>query len=863
MRFRRGMRTGSTSCCGTFSVSCLLPSAFGLASAKSVMYTPLQQWEREWKQDLVWQDPLHRLRNAHFLPVEMLSEIFLLVSQFPGNKRWNWSVLMLVCRHWRAVILSTPGLDSQLRIRRSTQKEVVRAFIQGRKMRLGVIVDMNDEGDGSHFNAENFRACFMAAIQAASRWSSLSLISPPPSGEYTGLQIVQPLTHLESLLTCSFSELLEQLMAAMSKDAFPNLTVMGLTGPTTILCLVQPARSHIYHSLTTLKIQLFKRVDNPVDILPHLHRLETLEACRLCLPSYSPDSPLPLVHTLRSLYLKSVSVQWMAGHIFPALEKCRIIFPLHADTIHAFQPVTMPSCSFLLYNSNDLHPLSQFHLPSLYTLDVKNGQWNAWRGNPQLISFCPIVAANPQTLTVLRLDIQCSGRLLGYILRLTPAVEELWLGLAHPNALSKTFFQAFIVRESHADRVSEMVGPPGQTIAPLCPSLKSLHLHYKRWMRGPDKKVLVVAFSDIVRSRRLAKKSPFSLRLSFEGAIEEPHWTIHRPVKKIKSVEERRALILGISTLHGIVTMSKLLPERGLTSLPFNKVESLHLFAGHLTSLDFLFIRDHMELMVYDHGQLRLPSSLPCALPLFDALRVLVIKCNDLSFLAGHTFHKLERCRLLNVSQPKPSASKRMLTETETPVCTRVDIDDPWVLANFMLPQIQELALGFLIPHCSSIWQSHVAVNANLAGLILLHIKTWPFYGDLILILRLLPLLETLIITTCVDVHIFRAFIPMDANGTSGLKRTNGEGKTLAILCPRLRHVQVEGEGFWEQPDLVPIVKAVITLRAECGSPLKVFTFSDFSPKPGRKFDLIGRDGSFTIKVNVLAKEAEKFKLDI
>ena len=135
----------------------------------------------------------------------------------------------------------------------------------------------------------------------------------------------------------------------------------------------------------------------------------------------------------------------MAGHVFPALEKCCIIFPHHADSIHASQPVTMPSCSFLLYHSNDLHPLTLFHLPPLDALDVKNVQWNIWRGNPQLAILCPIVAASPQGLTILCLDVRCSEQLLLFILKLAPALEELWLGLAHPNALSKTFFCAFTV----------------------------------------------------------------------------------------------------------------------------------------------------------------------------------------------------------------------------------------------------------------------------------------------------------------------------------------------------------------------------------------------------------------------------------
>lgn len=102
----------------------------------------------------------------------------------------------------------------------------------------------------------------------------------------------------------------------------------------------------------------------------------------------------------------------------------------------------------------------------------------------------------------------------------------------------------------------------------------------------------------------------------------------------------------------------------------------------------------------------------------------------------------------------------------------------------------------------------------------------------------------------------------MDADGTSGLKPTSDDGRTLTVLCPRLRHLQVESEDCWMVPNLVPFARDIITLRAECGSPLKVFTFSHFSPKPGRKFELIGRDGCFTMEQSVLA-EAEKYKLDI
>ena len=390
---------------------------------------------------------------------------------------------------------------------------------------------MSDEKDGSDFNAENFHACFMAAAQAASRWSSLSLISPPPHGEYKALQILQPLVHLKSFrVACGFGGFLEPLMTAICKSASPNLSTMALADPVAIPYLVEPAGVHIAHSLTTLHIELPKRMAGPVDILPHLHKLVVFEARNLCLPFYPPDTSFPFIHTLRALRLKSVSVQWMAGRVFPVLETCGVIFPLRADISKPIEPVTMPSCAHFSYYSNDLHPLEQFQLPSLKALYVKCGQWGAWRRNPQLV--------------------------------------------------------------------------------------------------------------------------------------------------------------------------------------------------------------------------------------------------------------------------------------------------------------------------------------ANLSGLVLLHMEKWPSDGDLIPILRSLSLLDTLTICSQLDALSFRAFLPMDANATSGLKQASGEGRRL-VLCPRLQCLRIEWKAHSMPPELIPILKDVVTLRADCGSPLESFTFAKVPSKRGREFELIGRDGSFIVEMIDLDEEAD------
>ena len=820
--------------------------------------------------------PLLSPGKADLIPVEILSEIFLLLPDYWPTRRYY---LMLVCRRWHAIVLSTPGIHSQLMIRRATQKEVVQQFIQSRKSRLNVTVDMNNEKDGSDFNAENFHACFMAVAQAASRWITLRLISPPPHGEYKAMQILQPLVHLKCFeLGCGFGEFVEPLMTAISRSTSPNLTDFTLEDPAAVLYLVQPACLHITHFLTRLTVLLSKKMTSPVDILPHLPRLESFEVRNLCLPIYPPDSSSPLTLTLRWLSLKSVSVQWMAGHVFPALRECLITFPHHADTIQALQPVSMPSCFNFRYHSSDLQPLAHFHLPSLKYLDVKSSQWNVWRGNPQLAALCPVFTAGAKNLIRLHLAVVCSEQLLVYMLSLAPALEQLMLVLTRPDALSTTFFQAFIVTDPNAGCASDMVGPPSQAIVPLCPSMKSLNLYYRRWLRGRDKRALITVLGDIVASRDPERRDTFEVRLEIDTPDSvnfnfRPTWVIVEPDSKTFSAFSNRfysGIALGISTSHGIISISTPLRQEGLVSLPFREADYLRLGAfGSWFSFEFLLTRDYMQLMVYNNHRPPLPTLHPCALPLFGALRVLVVEANP-SFLAGHTFRKLERCRV--VKSPNSSASSPSLfTETGMPACTRADIDDPYLLATFKLPRIHELALDFSHPDCSMIWEKHIAVSANLSGLNLLHMKNWPFDGDLIPILRTLPSLETLVISSRRGVVSFRAFLPMDANGSSGLKKTSGEGQTLALLCPRLQSLQIEWEVPSMPPELVPILKNVVTLRAECGSPLKNFTFSNFWDEHRGKFELIEEDGSFNMEHIVLYEESDEefdeetgaFKLDI
>jgi len=134
--------------------------------------------------------------KVHLIPVEILSEIFLFIEI---DWKGHYKSLMLVCRRWHDVVLSIPRIVSQLWIRRSTKVEDVQAFIQGRRSCLAVFVNMNDKRHGKDFNADDFQASFMAAIQATPRWQSLNIESFPPPGEYKAPHTtVQPFQSLQS-----------------------------------------------------------------------------------------------------------------------------------------------------------------------------------------------------------------------------------------------------------------------------------------------------------------------------------------------------------------------------------------------------------------------------------------------------------------------------------------------------------------------------------------------------------------------------------------------------------------------------------------------------------------------------------------
>ena len=544
----------------------------------------------------------------------------------------------------------------------------------------------------------------------------------------------------------------------------------------------------------------------------------------------------------------------MEGQTFSALKNCSIKFPRNADAI---QSVSMPSCLILKYDSKNLVALEHFHFFRLGELEVQCNESRKWSGNLQLAALRFIFAA--QSLTCLQLKIRCSEQLLAYMLQLVPTLEELRMRLSNPHALSSAFFLAFAAGGHNA-----IAGSPGQMIAPLCRQLKVLDLHYKRWPRGAESDALILSFGAIVASHPPGDQN-FSLWLKSNEGPKSQEWKVHKPVERFTFDFEQDKIFIGVSSPYGIVPVSGSLRMAeggdGIYS-PLLETEYITINYPSTLPIDYLASQHRLKGVRMNFSlPMRGPNTpLSSDVPLFHTLKVLVVSSAPPSFFTGQTFHKLEGYQEQWNDHKNISVQRRW---TEMPVCTR--LAGPLSrIATLKLPRIRELVVFFDHKSTNYLWKNYIAVQTNLSGLtvlgLLLGSPDWSPLTDITKILIPLPALETLVLdshTIGVPLITFlQAFIPME---TSGLNQSSCEGQISGELCPRLQSLHIEGINLPKEPELMPVLKDIVTRRAIIGSPLKSVTFCS-AWYPLTKWELIGKDGSFIMEVVV---PAQRFQLDI
>ena len=197
------------------------------------------------------------------------------------------------------------------------------------------------------------------------RWRSIvvaSSLTPEAFGEAVNFQTAKQFEHLTTLelgQRCQGSATLACLLDHISKTAI-ILSHMRLLTPCAATLFVQPSRSLVLSSLTTLVID-FKGISEPVSILPLLGNLQVFEATNLPLPNYATTISLPFLLTLKQLMLRAVPIQWMAGREFKCLEECTIIHALGQKQIQL--GINMPCCRALVYQGHPVSTLQHFHTP--------------------------------------------------------------------------------------------------------------------------------------------------------------------------------------------------------------------------------------------------------------------------------------------------------------------------------------------------------------------------------------------------------------------------------------------------------------------------------------------------------------------
>jgi hypothetical protein len=423
-------------------------------------------------------------------------------------------VLMRVCEYWHNIVT---GIWASLKLGTVTSKYDITRKLERNQWLLDVSIDTEMDRLRLTPMTDAYQAIF-AAMQATSRWRSLVVETLPPLADFPEYLITRGLEQCSDLVMsrlrtltikcpCEMSPLLERLLRILGTSASGELTTVEIRSSNVISFLV-PTYPSIFRSVTVLSLDAPQRLPNPVDLLPHLDRLEALTASYLPLPVYHDDVDLPFVDTLRHLTLKSVSIQWMSGRTFHVLESCTLVFPLHRHTLHPFCTI-LPNCKDLSFKGYPLDILQGISAHNIIHLFVECSSSYAPRGRRQLARFSShILREGRLAPRILHVSIEATNHAWTKALAFMSNLEELVIYSAQPASLGAKALQSLVVQTHDATNIG--TNPTsGRWNTPMCPSLRRFGLRYRRWLRPSENFDLIPVFISIIRSRQ---QSMFSMQ---------------------------------------------------------------------------------------------------------------------------------------------------------------------------------------------------------------------------------------------------------------------------------------------------------------------------------------------------------------
>jgi hypothetical protein len=154
-------------------------------------------------------------------------------------------------------------------------------------------------------------------------------------------------------------------------------THVAIAHPGTIEHLSPLVYSSLFRSLRAFTLRA--RSDQKIlfDVLPHFEHLEELFVSELIpLPPLLSYAHLPLLRTLKQMYLGKTSLRWMEGCTFSRLEYCMFDKIIGNRKVRS---VRMPACKDVLLPSNFVHSLDPIDFPVLERLHLSTpSSANGW-----------------------------------------------------------------------------------------------------------------------------------------------------------------------------------------------------------------------------------------------------------------------------------------------------------------------------------------------------------------------------------------------------------------------------------------------------------------------------------------------------
>ena len=648
-----------------------------------------------------------------YLPFELLADIFSIAVEQLGV---NPATLQGVSRTWRALAARLWGI---LYVGTWTETQPIKAVVERNPSSMTVVVDTKIDEALSVPLQEPYAALALAR-NSAPRWRSLTINSFPSilANNNTALAPRVPLDNLESLSVgtgCNSSQYIKELIEAIASSATPKLTSLKLAATTVLQHISQSQWVHIYSRLTVLEVDVIK-FKEPVDLLRHCSCLKILKLSGVVSHQLSPDEELPILQTLRQLWLQRASIQWMVGRTFERLESFTLLSPVDTHVIDETSVICLPVCSSIALRSHMVRTLAIVNAPVVTKIDIECNQWSKSRANLELGRIWSQTRGQGMLQPrVLSLSILCGDKPLLEAIQQMVQLSELTLDLPHPGALGVNFFEAMSAVPTNAftgrtgDEWTRWAEGATEWQAHICPSLVKLRLRYKRWLRIGEIDTVTPLLVGVAWSwGKLPSQRQFNLELGEGNPFQLVGMEYKDPAfmslwgPHILRLGSQKMLYIGsiTSTMNRFIGFTDEYSEFSFICLEqyygsfFRRLRAFH---HHLASrtqcpYDILPFFEHLEELHVSNLHFE-PCPPTTGLPLCRTLRILHAYGTSLDWLDGRVFERVSECRIIVYGLEHVLKPSRIVM----PACREMEFGGPKylnVLSSFQLPTLDLLHLG-------------------------------------------------------------------------------------------------------------------------------------------------------------------------